>query len=336
MSSPKVPVPTVAKASVPVTNTVTGLEIRVSDFSIEKRDGGFGALMSRAVVFYQILVATDRGRSLGCRSAASDGGGGGGDREVEDGVSVTFTVGKSYAQILQLRNELDRRFSGSFFPPLPKSIFSGGGGSSLERRNQARALVPALDQLFAACCGQTKLAESPTFLDFFGFKPPEPAAGKSSPAKKMTRDDVEAMFDRSEERKRDLFADDDASKLSDSDSDDLFASGDTKAVDKQVDMFATRELFGQDPAAKMRPEAVSDDEDDDDVDMSDLVSKLKALPTMDESSRPASKKSSAVAPNKEPNESAAKMSDDVEMNDDDLQAYISQNLNLGGVSLDFD
>ena len=272
----KAPLPTVALTTEKIKNTTSGIDVCATDFWFEKSEKMGGLLGKSRTVYYQLLVATDRAKLLGCRNASASGR----NDDVHDGVAVHFTLGKSYGEIVQLRNDLDTTFSGTFFPALPKSI--GGGSSLLDSRKNARGTTTEIDRFFTVCCSSLKVAFARIFLEFFGFKltgdvPLQPSAkdreGKSGGVSSGRTAKSFAVVE-------DLFAeeDDSGSKLDLNES--LFdVDGSATAAGSSGGSLRSRrkdgELFAAEEEAKEELFEVGSDEE---VDLSDLMSQLKAVP----------------------------------------------------------
>ena len=319
------PVPSVAITVEKVTNKATGVEIKASDFRLEKQQGKiFGG---KTLVNYQIIVFTNKARSLGCRSAEKH-------QEIEDGQDVTFTIEKSYDEILHFRNLLDKKFSGSYFPPFPKNAVQSTS-TVIEQRNQARNGIKDINLFFKKCCDQKKIVFQDLFLNFFGFKLTA-SIEKISSKKSTTADTKEFIqkkldiFDEEQDDSSDLFGDENIE-----DDNELFLQQDK---DKQNEFSTTKsfKMFDYEKSEEKKDKKVIEKHkhvENVDEDLSSLLSKLKTVKKFDVKkygSENVKEEKSELTGSSETGE----ISESID--EENLLEYLNNNAVTEEISLDFD
>ena len=312
----KIPIPTVVETTRTIKNDKVGIDIKSVNFWIEKEEKLAGFL-DKTTIYYQLLVVTNRAKLLGCKKANSK------MIDICDGKNYHFTIGKSYNEILLLRNELDSQFSGTFFPHFPKALRSS------DARSEARSLCDVINKFLEVCCSTQKVAFSKLFLHFWGFQ------FSSDLLKDMKKSENLDIFEENERdekletkvKEEDLFIE----SRPDEDIIDEFSNFDISKTEsssnKNFGLFKDDKMFEE---QEIKVEIESSDEDDDLEDISDLMSKLKALPVKIEKSQ----QHPIEVKNKDEKQEA-----DVDVdvwNEKELSEYINQNLKLENISLDFD
>ena len=317
------PIPSVAVSIEKVTNKTTGVQVKATGFRLTKQQGKlFGGKTS---VSYQLIVCTNKAASLGCRSAEKA-------REVQDGSDVTFSIKKSYDEILTLRNLLDKKFSGTYFPPFPKNLVQSTS-TLIEQRNQARSGMEHINSLFRICCDLKKIVFQEIFLRFFGFKLADLTEEMSSEKNSAADKKEEAQ------KKRDIFDEDSSDASSDlfeeekaDDDHELFSQRDkTNSSASSFKMFEFDKHEEEKKVEKVKVKQTN--VEDVDEDLSGLLSQLKTVKKFDAKSN--EKKS--LTERKPVSTASAEVEDVSEgIDEENLLEYLNSNAVTEEISLDFD
>lgn len=258
-------IPTAVQTTRAVLNTDIGVDANVTTFEISENKK----------VLYHVVVVTNANQLLTrLRNADSS------KESFEKGTTVHFTIKRYFQKCTDLRNSLDEKYSGTFVPQLQKQGANFSLSASVLQK-QAKQNMKNLNTFLTWCTSSGKIAFSPLFLRFLGLNPKvqrdltNPQEDTSKPSPLSSND----LFNDDNHSDDDLqFLDEEFNKQKQRKSDDLFSIRDDESTYRRRGLFE-KPVFNDDGNGDERrqsgkaEEASSDD--DSDVDLASIVSKLK-------------------------------------------------------------